>query len=134
MYRLDVLCFEAPFRFSRGAMRRFTQAEGAFSLVAEAEGAVLVGFIVVQMNGAEGYVVTLDVAHEFRRQGVAGMLLGAAEREVVARGGTSMGLHVWTQNEGAMRFYERDGYARTQFHLEFYDAKRDAYGYIKELS
>jgi ribosomal-protein-alanine N-acetyltransferase len=133
-----VACFKAPFRFSRAAMRRFTQAAGAFSVVAETADGSLAGFIVIQMGrdrgACEGYVVTLDVAEEFRRQGVAGLLLEEAEGKVLAQGGASMGLHVWTENGAAIRFYEQRGYARMQLHAAFYDAERDAYGYRKALS
>ncbi len=138
MYQLDVACFQSPFRFSRAAMRRFTQAAGAFSLVAEAADGGVVGFIVVQMGllrgVSEGYIVTLDVAEKWRRQGVARLLLEAAEGETATRGGVSMGLHVWTENGAAIRFYERVGYERVQLHSAFYDENRDAYGYRKDLS
>ena len=47
LYALDVACFAAEFRFSRRAMRRFVEARGAVTLLAEAAGE-LAGFCVVQ--------------------------------------------------------------------------------------
>jgi ribosomal-protein-alanine N-acetyltransferase len=138
MYRLDVLCFEPPFRFSRGAMRRFAQASGAFTLVAEVDSSGIAGFAIVQVSGAgevgEGYIVTLDVAPEMRRQGIAGLLLGAAERKAAELGALKMTLHVWTENAPAVRFYERSGYERTVLHPDFYAPGRSAYGYSKALA
>ena len=49
MYALDVACFEPVFRFSRRAMRRFAEARGAVTVLAEVE-ADLAGFCIVQME------------------------------------------------------------------------------------
>ena len=120
MYQLDLSCFEPPFRFSRAAMRNFTRADCAFTVVAEDQGGGLAGFVVVQVGPgqepAEAYVVTLDVRIDVRRQGVAGRLLRAAEIRGAKQGATRMVLHVWTENKAAIRFYEQDGYVRMLLH------------------
>ena len=48
MHALDVVCFERPFRFTRGAMRRFAEAKKARVVVAE-EGDALVGFVILHV-------------------------------------------------------------------------------------
>ncbi|MBW4037612.1 MAG: GNAT family N-acetyltransferase [Acidobacteria bacterium] len=82
MYALDVACFERPFRFSRGTMRRFAEAKNARVIVAEERGA-LVGFVIVDVEasgeGRVGYVVTLDVDPGCRRRGIARGLMMEAE-------------------------------------------------------
>ena len=138
MYYLDASCFEAPFRFSRTAMRHFTRARGAFTILAEDRAGGMVGFVVVQVNrerpSADAYVVTLDVRQDVRRQGIAGRLLRAAEIRAARDGAARMGLHVWTENGGAIRFYEREGYERTLLHPDFYGSGIDALGYAKALA
>ena len=137
MYALDVVCFEPPFRFTKWAMRRFAEAKGAVTVVAEAEGD-LVGFAIVQMEGggkagSRGYVVTLDVAPAWRRQGLARRLMEAAEAKAAAAGAARMALHVFVGNVGAVRFYEGMGYRRAATAEGFYGQGLDAAVYLKPL-
>jgi ribosomal-protein-alanine N-acetyltransferase len=134
---LDAECFEPPFRFSGAAMRRFAEAENAWALVAESEGA-LAGFCIVHLERAEtvdvGYVVTIDVAAGFRRRGLGEQMLAAGEAWVQASGGAGMMLHVFVKNDVAVRFYERLGYRRVGGQRGFYGPGIDAAMYWKEFS
>jgi ribosomal-protein-alanine N-acetyltransferase len=132
MYALDVLCFEPPFRFSRGAMHGFAEAEGAVTVLAQATDE-LVGFCVVQMEERLGYVVTLDVSQQWRRQGLARRLMAEVETRARAAGATEMALHVYTGNSGAIRFYESIGYRRAGIAERFYGRGLDALVYGKSL-
>jgi len=132
MYALDLVCFEPVFRFSRRAMRRFAEAAGAVTVVAEAEGD-LAGFAIVQMEGEVGYVVTLDVAPAWRRRGLARRLMEDAEARVRAAGGVGMELHVFVRNVGAVLFYEGIGYGRIGRVEGFYARGMDALVYAKRL-
>ena len=131
---LDEACFSGVFRFSRAAMRRFVEARRAVCLMAE-DGGVLAGFVVVEVDraGQIGYVVTLDVAEGFRRSGVARRLMKEVEGEMRGLGVGEMALHVFAENEGAIRFYEASGYARTGVQRGFYGAGLDALVYRKTL-
>src|SRR5271170_7879790 len=79
IYRLDQLCFSNEFRFGRESMRTFAEAKDAVTLIAEAMGGEIVGFVIVQIERRGdivlGYVVTLDVAEKCRKRGLAQMLL-----------------------------------------------------------
>ena len=136
MFRLDEVCFETPFRFSRAAMRRFAEARRARVVIAEL-GGELVGFCIVHVETVEreevGYVVTLDVALAWRRQGLAGMLMERGEAEAREAGCSSMALHVFTGNEVAIRFYERMGYAFWARDEDFYGVGVDALVYRKGI-
>jgi ribosomal-protein-alanine N-acetyltransferase len=66
--------------------------------------------------------VTLDVAENYRRVGLAGRLMREVEARAATAGARSMELHVFTGNEGAIRFYERLGYARVGVRRRFYGA------------
>jgi ribosomal-protein-alanine N-acetyltransferase len=79
-------------------------------------------------------VVTIDVSPELRRVGLGGILLGEAERQMKAAGVGRMGLHVAVDNEAAIRFYERLGYACLGVAKGFYsEAGVDGLVYLKEL-
>jgi len=138
IYRLDQLCFSNEFRFGRESMRTFAEAKDAVTLIAEAMGGEIVGFVIVQIERRGdivlGYVVTLDVAEKCRKRGLAQMLLLEAEKRAAVAGALWMELHVFTGNEGAIRFYERSGYARVGVRRRFYGgAGLDAFVYRKEL-
>ena len=109
MHALDVICFEEPFRFSLRAMRRFALALHASVWLAEA-GGQLAGFVIVEANEGAGYVVTLDVAPEWRRSGVAGELMKLAQENLIGAGVRTLMLHVFEENASAVRFYEKAGF------------------------
>jgi|ERR1700678_1668312 [ribosomal protein S18]-alanine N-acetyltransferase len=139
MFRLDVACFAPEFRFDRASMRAFAGERDAIALVAETGDGELVGFVIVHVErvaaGWRGYVVTLDVAAEWRRKGLAGRLMREAETRTVAAGARWMELHVHTENDAAIRFYERLGYERISMVRRFYGAKGlDAFVYRKEIA
>jgi ribosomal-protein-alanine N-acetyltransferase len=137
MHALDIVCFERPFRFSRSAMRRFAEAKKARVVIAEAENA-LAGFCIVHMEQAEhgraAYIVTLDVAPEQRRKGIARALLLQAEARSTEAGCTMMALHVFTGNPSAIRFYESVGFLRSHTVAGFYGEGIDALAYHKALA
>jgi [ribosomal protein S18]-alanine N-acetyltransferase len=138
MFRLDVVCFAPEFCFDRASMQVFAEERGAIAVVAEAVGGGLAGFVIVHLErvgaGWRGYVVTLDVAEEWRRRGLAGMLMREAEARVAAAGGRWMELHVFTGNAAAIRFYERLGYERIGMIRRFYGAAGlDAFVYRREI-
>ena len=137
LFRLDEICFEPPFRFSAGALKRFAETRRARVIVAEADGRP-VGFCIVHIeparSGCAGYVVTLDVAPEWRRQGVARRMMLDAEATVHGEGCRSMLLHVHTENAEAVRFYERLGFKRSHTAEAFYAPGLDAFVYRKPLT
>ena len=76
----------------------------------------------------------IDVAPEFRREGVGSLLLSTVERVMLRQCSDRMHLHVYTENHGAIRFYERHGYQRRERVARFYSrVKGDAYLYVKRL-
>jgi ribosomal-protein-alanine N-acetyltransferase len=140
IFALDEICFEPPFRFTLGAMRRFAEAQNALAVVAEDEAdnvSRIVGFCIlhVELAGGDriGYIVTLDVAPDHRRRGLARRMMSEMQQRARAAGCCSMALHVSVENEGATRFYERDGYARSHLARSFYGRGRDAWVYRKDL-
>jgi ribosomal-protein-alanine N-acetyltransferase len=135
MFRLDEDCFAPEFRFSRAMMQRFAEAKKARVVIAEENG--LAGFCIVHVERVEGgrvgYLVTLDVAASWRRKGLAAELMRRVEAEERAAGCGAMALHVFTGNDGAIRFYERVGYVRWGKAIGFYGDAGDAWIYRKVL-
>jgi ribosomal-protein-alanine N-acetyltransferase len=135
MYRLDEACFEPQFRFSRAQMRMFAEAENARVVIADEDG--LAGFCVMHVEAVGdkcvGYVVTLDVAADWRRKGVAGELMLRAELAAQEDDCAAMALHVFVGNEAAQRFYERVGFVRSGRAVGFYGRSVDAWVYRKML-
>ena len=143
MYALDEICFASPFRFSQAAMRRFAEAKNAIVRLAFDDGpsggsAGLLGFCIVHLEHAKastlGYVVTLDVAPAWRRQGIASALLYEVEAAAAEAGARGMGLHVHSENESAIRLYEWHGYVHAHVAPDFYGRGLDAQVYRKLLA
>jgi ribosomal-protein-alanine N-acetyltransferase len=128
MVALDDLCFEAPFRFSRAAMRSFAEAKRARVVVAEADGQ-LAGFAILHVELRVGYVVTLDVAPQQRRAGLATRLMDELASQAPSAGCSEMMLHVYAGNDAAVRFYERLGFVFQARVPGFYGAGLDALEY-----
>jgi ribosomal-protein-alanine N-acetyltransferase len=133
MHALDLLCFKPAFRFSRGAMRSFAEAPGAVTVLAEAL-SKLAGFCIAQLQDSTGYVVTLDVARAWRRQGLARRLMAEVESRLHSAGAAEMHLHVFSGNTAAIRFYESIGYTQTGVAENFYAQNLHALIYRKKLS
>jgi ribosomal-protein-alanine N-acetyltransferase len=135
--RLDELCFAEEFRFDRESMREFAEERGAITLIAEDAAKELAGFVITHVEktatGRRAYVVTLDVVFESRRSGIAGRLMQETEHRAALAGATRVELHVFVENEGAIRFYEGRGYRRLGMKAGFYGRGLDAWVYRKEL-
>jgi ribosomal-protein-alanine N-acetyltransferase len=138
MYSLDQECFSPEFRFDRESMRAFAEEPNAIVRIALLASGKIAGFVIVHLESAAGeqraYVVTLDVAEEYRRRGVAQRILLQAEERAAVAGAQSMELHVFTGNHGAIRFYESSEYERVEVRRGFYGrAGLDAFVYRKDL-
>jgi len=132
LYALDVACFDGVFQFSRATMRWAVSRQKSLVVVADESG--VVAFVVVHVErGGVGYVVTLDVAEEWRGKGIASELMQRVEGEAREAGCAEMVLHVSTGNAGAISFYERIGYLRTGIAKAFYGVGGDGWVYRKTL-
>jgi ribosomal-protein-alanine N-acetyltransferase len=138
MFRLDEVCFEQEFRFDRESMREFAEERNAVVRIAEKACGEIAGFVIAHIERVaselRAYVVTLDVAPDCRKNGLATQLMREAEARAIAAGVRWMQLHVFTGNAGAIRFYEQLGYERIRTRRRFYGAQGlDAFVYGKDL-
>ncbi|MFH1523686.1 MAG: GNAT family N-acetyltransferase [Chloroflexota bacterium] len=79
-------------------------------LVAEAEGK-MIGTVIGGFDGRRGIVYHLAVDPDFRQHGVGSLLMDEVERRLKAKGCIKCYLMVTAENETAMRFYEKRGWA-----------------------
>jgi ribosomal protein S18 acetylase RimI-like enzyme len=90
-------------------------------LLAEVAG-VIIGSVLGGFDGRRGMMYHLAVAGQYRQQGVASALVDELERRLRAKGCIRYYLLVTTDNDSAIRFYERRGWERM-----------DLYTYAKDL-
>jgi ribosomal-protein-alanine N-acetyltransferase len=135
IFSLDEVCFEPPFRFSARVMQQFAEARNALTVVAETETGAIAGFCIAHVERAgkrlRAYVVTLDVAPQSRRHGLARQMMQCIEQQAIEAGCEATTLHVSMANEGAIAFYESEGYERSHMVRSFYGLGRHAYVYRK---
>jgi ribosomal-protein-alanine N-acetyltransferase len=134
MYRLDLLCFTAPYRFDLRTMRRFASAPNSIVIVAE-EKPTLAGFVILNPTHRHAaYVTTLDVHPAHRRHGLARRLMESAEAAALTAALTTLRLHVSTENTAAIAFYEAIGFTRHSLMENFYAPSLHAWLYSKLLA
>ncbi len=78
-------------------------------LIAEAEGE-FIGTVIGGFDGRRGFVYHLAVSAAYRGQGIGSCLLKEVEDRLRARGCLRCFLFVTSDNDEAMRFYERQGW------------------------
>jgi ribosomal protein S18 acetylase RimI-like enzyme len=79
-------------------------------LVAEADGK-LIGTVIGGFDGRRGMIYHLAVDAHCREQGIGEMLMEEVERRLKEKGCIKSYLLVTTENESAMRFYEKRGWS-----------------------
>jgi ribosomal-protein-alanine N-acetyltransferase len=133
LYRIDQICFPKGISYGRFEMKVYLRARGSYCLLAES-GSNVAGFILAELAPDEGHIVTLDVLEDYRRQGIGSLLLGAAEEEMISRGGKRMVLETATINSAAIALWEKHGYRQLGIVENYYGSGLDAFRMGKELA
>jgi ribosomal-protein-alanine N-acetyltransferase len=105
---LDQMSFSLPWP-ERSFRFELTDNPASRCWVAEVDGK-LVGMIVVWLLVDEAHVATLATHPDFRRRGIAKMLLSHALRKLLAEGARSSFLEVRVSNLPAQQMYRKFGY------------------------
>ncbi|MEQ8193281.1 MAG: GNAT family N-acetyltransferase [Rhodospirillales bacterium] len=100
-------CFETPWR--EKDIAEILAMPGAFGLIASVADAPA-GFILARGAGGEGEIVTLGVLAPYRRRGLAGALVRAAEEALGQAGADRIFLEVAETNAAARALYRALGY------------------------
>jgi [ribosomal protein S18]-alanine N-acetyltransferase len=136
LYAVEKICFQPPFRFGRSFMRRIVEASNGAAWIAEEEGGKMAGFAVVEWAldaDVFAYLQTIEVLPEYRGRGIASELLLRIESSSGAAGTSSLWLHVDAANTGAIRLYEKHGFAFQGKKDHYYARDRSALIYRKLL-
>jgi ribosomal protein S18 acetylase RimI-like enzyme len=136
LYGIEEVCFQPPFRFGRKYMRQLVNSSTAATWVAEVEGR-MAGFAIVEWTPATGqkmaHLQTIEVAPEYRGQGIASELLRRTEGSARAVGAEEIQLHVDAENAGAIRIYQVHGYLYQGREENYYALGRAALIFGKSL-
>jgi ribosomal-protein-alanine N-acetyltransferase len=132
LYEIDQSCFPRGIAYSKRMLRYFLAMPTAACLVA-VDGERIGGFILGEMVGLEGHIVTLDVAAAFRRRGLGSLLLSALENSVIRKGALAMILETAVNNDAAIALWKCHGYSHVGILKRYYLGKVDALQMRKSL-
>lgn len=124
----------APYMLSRARFRAFMARKSATVIIAEELGDV-VGYAIVTYSNRRlsAYLYSIAVAKNYRRKGVASLLLVAAEADAVGHACNRMFLETRFKDPGASNFYDQAGFAWDQTIPNFYGPGGTAIRYTKVL-
>ena len=70
----------------------------------------IIGTIMAGYDGHRGWIYSLAVTPERRRNGIGAQLLAAAEQALISRGCLKINLQILSSNGATRGFYEKHGY------------------------
>ena len=100
---------DRPWNEPRDVIQRKNSVQRELFLVCEVEARV-VGTVLAGFDGVRGWVHHLAVLPEFRRRGLATLLMRTAERDLTRAGCPKLNLQVRASNSEVVAFYESLGY------------------------
>ena len=135
---LNALCeledrlFDAgSFPLSRRAFSYHIKGKGI--LLGAFDGEVLAGYILVFLYTKSGRIYSLGVAPEYRRRGIASLLIERAEEIVMGRHKNRLSLEVRADNLVARRLYEALGFLEEKSLPAYYPDGGDGLKMAKPL-
>jgi [ribosomal protein S18]-alanine N-acetyltransferase len=135
---LDRECFRPGIAYSRADLRYYLCHPRSFSVAAEDELGIILGFVIAESYLEEGrgigHVITVDVAPASRRHGLGRMLMEAVFDHLRASEAAMVRLEVAIDNAAAQAFYQRLGFVRTGRIPGFYPGGLDALIMEKSLT
>jgi len=134
LWQLDMRCFVDGEAYERETFRYLLSNPDAIARQIRSEYDEMSAFAigVIEQDGI-GHITTLGVAPEYRRRGLARLILHEIERSFSARGVTTVRLEVRTQNFAAQKLYEQIGYVTVQRMSHYYSNGDDGYLMVKPL-
>jgi ribosomal-protein-alanine N-acetyltransferase len=138
LWQIDQECFVPGIAYSRLELAAYIRLRGAFTVVAEPEGAAgespVLGFIVAQANRrGVGHILTIDVPPASRRLGVGSKLLATAQERLREAACRRVVLETAVDNAAALAFYKRHQYSVVKTIPRYYSNGVDAFVLEKEL-
>ena len=139
-YALDQVCFSPDIAYTRSELRYFLTRRNAYTIVADQPGNLgLAGFLIANEDKPDragvqtAHIVTLDVAPEMRRCGVAAKLMAALEQHYRELHFQRLALEVAANNHAALSFYGKHGFVPGKRLAGYYNGTLDAIAMKKIL-
>jgi len=127
IYRTDQLCFPPGISFDEDSFFIYLNDPSSINLVAELE-EEMAGFVILRRySKSRANLVTIDVTPRLQGCGIGTSLMDEAERMAKKSGIDMIVLQVAVDNERAMEFYTRRGYARARRLRNYYQNGVDAW-------
>ena len=115
---LEEKCFSLPWTGEQ-LSAQMTAPNCVFLVAANDEGRVL-AYVGLSCVLDEGYINNIAVSPDFRRQGIAGLLLDALTKEAKSRELAFMTLEVREGNTPAIKLYEKHGFKAVGLRRDYY--------------
>lgn len=129
--RLEKLCFSRPWT-DKDIADTISTGQSLF-LTAVCDGAVA-GYVGMTYAADEGEITNIAVFPEYRRAGIAALLMEKLADESRELGVTAVFLDVRVSNEPAIALYKKQGYELCGTRKRFYDLPtEDAYIFRRDL-
>ncbi len=134
LWQLDMRCFVDGEAYERETFRYLLSNPDAIARQVRSEYDEMSAFAigVVEPDGV-GHITTIGVAPEYRRRGLARLMLHEIERSFIARGVTTVHLEVRVSNQAAQKLYEHLAYVVVQRMDKYYSNGDDGYLMVKSL-
>ena len=131
VFRIEARSFEQPWPYSA-----FEYVLGSPAFLIAEDGESIVGFVVgdlIDTHGVSiGHIKDLAVDPEYRREGIATMLLSRGLSALISAGVGRIKLEVRRSNESAQSLYASFGFERHHTVSNYYDDGEDAYVLVRE--
>tara|TARA_R110002073_G_scaffold25378_7_gene84184 strand:- start:2141 stop:2650 length:510 start_codon:yes stop_codon:yes gene_type:complete len=102
-------------------------------IVARTGSGELAGFAAMEFHQLHGHINLLATQLRFRRQGIGRQLIEWLEASARVAALNYLTLEVRSQNAGAVKFYEENGYTIQLLKSGYYEGREDAYRMSHEL-
>lgn len=132
LYQIDQACYPRGIAYSRRTLRQFLSLPRSLCLVALTD-ARICAFILADVEGTVGHIITLDVQVAYRRKGFGSRLLLLVEKILRERGVREMELETACDNLAAIAFWTRHGYRTSRVLKRYYLGRTDAFLMVKTL-
>lgn len=120
---MEKLCFSDP--WSRRMLSEHLENECAATLVAITPSGTILGYAGLLVVLDEGYITNVAVLPEYRRQGIAGELLGVFRRFAEGNKLAFLTLEVRESNTAARALYAKYGYKEVGVRKNYYDHPKE---------
>lgn len=134
VWQLDLRCFVDGEAYELETFRYLLSNPNAIARQIRADDGPMAAFIValIELDGV-GHITAIAVAPEYRRHGLARILLGYIEETFRTRGIKTIRLEVRVENLPAISLYEQLGYAVVQRLHGYYSSGGDGYLMVKSI-